>query len=422
MSPTLNRRRFMQGTAAIGGISLAGLAGCIGDDDGEVVDPDISPDDYEPMLGILQPESGDLGDLGTPIADAAELPAILIERDTDWNVDVQREDSETVPEAGISAAESLVAGGYPMMTGAAASNVSLPIAEDVAGPNEMVMCSPASTSPDLTTANDNGFFFRTAPSDALQGAVMAEIAFEDRGWETASTLHLNDPYGQALSDVFVDTYEELGGEIFEAEAFEPEQPSYVSALESVLADEPDFLMLVAFPVSGVQIFRDFYSGWDDDYPVMITDGLIESGLPDDVDNPMDNVMGTAPAAEGPEADAFAQFYEEEYGTGPGVFNAHAFDASSVLLLANLRAGENTGATIRDMMFDIANPNGGDTFGPSSLDEAVEVASSGEPLTYEGASSIVEFDDEGDMTAVSYDVYEFGDWEINVVDTLDFEAE
>ena len=376
--------------------------------------------DREIMLGVLQPESGDLAELGAPIADAAELPAIQLgDADSPFEVDTQREDSQTLSEAGISAAMSLVDAGYPMFTGAAASDVTIPVAQEVAVPNQVVMCSPASTSPDITDLADDGFVFRTAPSDALQGVVMAELAYEDRGWEEAATFALNDAYGQALEAVFAESFEELGGTITGSEAFEPEQPSYTSALESALADDPEVMIVIAFPVSGIQIFRDFYADFDPDLPVMVTDGLIEDGLAESVDNPMDNVLGTAPAADGPEVETFAELYEDEFARSPGVFNAHAYDASAVMILANARAGTNDGAAVRDEMEAVANPNG-ETVGPSNFPEAVELAADGEAVTYEGASSPVEFDENGDMRSVSFDIFEFGDFEIETVEQVDFE--
>ncbi len=416
------RRRVLGGIGATGAIAFAG---CIGGDDpvddeeaDEVEAPGTDPDDRAIMHGILQPETGDLGELGTPIADAAELPARQLEaEDSPFEIDVQREDSQTESEAGISRAEDLVAAGYPSFTGAAASDVTIPVAESVAIPEEVVMISPASTAPEITDL-DGDYVLRTAPSDALQGVVMAELGYEDRGWETAATMHLNDAYGQALNAEFTNAFEELGGEVTDEVPFEPEQSSYTSELESALADDPDFLMVVAFPVSGVQLFRDFYGDFEE-LPIMVTDGLIEDGLPDDVDNPMDNVIGTSPAAAGPEADAFADLYEDEYGTSPGVFNAQAYDASAVQILANIRGGENDGSSISEQIRPITD-SGGEVVGPSNFAEAVELAADGEEIEYQGASSPVVFDENGDMTAVGYDIYEFGDFEIEVVDSIDFE--
>ncbi len=433
--------------AGIGGSSAFALAGCLGDDelpddeldqvdddddDDDPVDDDTDDDDTddteededdrEVMVGVLQPVTGDLGDLGGPIRDAAILPGIqLDDADVPFDIDIREEDSQTDPEAGLSAAEALVDAGYPAVTGAAASGVTIPVAQQVAVPNEMVMCSPASTAPEITDLDDDGFVFRTAPSDALQGEVMAEVGYEEEGFETASTLHLNNDYGQQLSDSFVDAFTDLGGEVSDEVAFEAEQPSYTAELQAALGDDPELLMIVGYPDSGEQIFRDYYADFDADETVMVTDGLREPSLPVDVDNPMENVIGTAPLAAGPEEEFFTDLYEDEFGAEPGVFTAQAYDATAVLILANVAAGDNDGPAIRDSVRDVANPNG-EEVGPSTLDEAVEMVADGEEINYQGASSPVDFDENGDMQTVTYEIFEFHADGIDTVETVDFEAE
>ena len=445
MRRTLKRRRVLTG---IGGATLVGLTGCLDDDDDPAddgVDPDddadddVDPDDdtdedadddtdedvdtdRDLMVGVLQPTTGDLGDLGGPIRDAAVLPGIQLEdADIGFGIDIRDEDSQTDPEAGISAAEALVDAGYPGITGAAASGVTIPVAQNVAVPNEVVMISPASTAPEITDLDDDDFVFRTAPSDALQGEVMAELAYEDRGYESASTFHLNNDYGQQLSDSFVDGFEGLGGEVTTTVAFEPEQPSYTSLLQDALDDEPEVMIVIGYPDSGEQIFRDYYSDFDGEQTIMVTDGLRDGNLPANVDNPMENVIGTAPLAAGPEEEFFAELYEEEYGSSPGVFNAQAYDATAVLLLANVAAGDNDGAAIRDAVREVANPNG-EEVGPENLDEAIEMVANGEEVNYQGASSAVDFDDNGDMIAVTYEIFEFSEEGVDTVEEIEFEAE
>lgn len=187
---------------------------------------------------------------------------------------------------------------------------------------------------------------------------------------------------------------------------------------------PDSVMVVGFPQSGIQLFRDFYQEYEQDHPdldIIVPDGLIDEDLPGDVDNDMNNVTGTAPAADGPGADFFAGLYEDEYDEGPSVFNSHAYDAMAVSVLAAVAAGENDGAAIRDRMATVANPEG-EEFGPEDLDEAIETVAAGDDINYVGASSSVDFDPNGDMSAVSYDIMDFEDGEFSVIDTIEFEAE
>ncbi len=400
----LSRRRVLAGIGATGALSVAG---CLGED----VDADA-------MVGTLLPVTGDLGDLGAPIRDAAILPETQLEDEgVEFTIDIRQEDTETEPEVGISGAQALVDAGYPSITGAASSSVTIAVAEDVYMPNEVVGISPASTSPEITDM-DGDYLLRTCPSDAWQGDVMADIA-ADEGVETAATFFLNNDYGQGLNDSFVESFEdEFDGEILEEVAFEPEQPSYDSELESALGDEPELLMIVGYPDSGEQIFRDFYADFDDGTTIMVPDGLQSNDLPGDVDNPMENVLGTAPSAVGPGNDAFTELYEDEYGTDPGVFNAQAYDATAIHILAQLSADDLSGSAVSDQIREIANPNG-EVVDPENLAEGLEMAANGTEIEYQGASGEVVFDEDGDLEAVTYDIFEFDMDGYDVIEQYEF---
>ncbi len=393
MARTPNRRQVL---ATIGAGTLATVAGCSGGSDGRTV-----------QLGVIGPQTGDLSSVGVPIINAGELPATRLQNaDVSINFDVSTEDTETDPVTGVSAANSLVNQGYPMVTGALASNVTREIAREVFIPGEVTMCSPASTARTLTELDDNGFFFRTAPSDQLQGKLLAEVAQTRLEATTASTLYLNDAYGQAIEGIFADAFTDLGGEIFERVSFEPQQASYVSRLQTVLEPDPDMLLLIGFPDTGIDLFNDFYSEFDTDIDILVSDGLIDRTLPNDVGNNLPNVIGTVPSANGPHVDAFTTQYESEYDAAPGPFNAHAYDASAALILANVAAGENSGPAVRDQMRAVTSGEGS-TYGPDELVDAVQAVSEGEAVVYEGASSTVQFDENGDISASTYDIRRYG---------------
>lgn len=402
MSYTVDRRTVLKSAAAAGVATT--LAGCAG-----------GGSEADVRVGVLQPVTGDLGNLGAPIRDAGILPGSQL-ADTDYTIDIREEDTETTPEVGIERAQALADAGYPSVTGAASSGVTIAVAEDVFFPEEVVGISPASTSPDITPMNGD-YLLRTAPTDALQGVVAAELAFEDEGLETASTLYVNNDYGQGLSDAFVESYEDLGGEVFETEAFEQEQSSYDSVLDSVLADDPDMLYVIGYPASGEQIFRDFYENYDaESTTILVSDGLQDNSLPGNVDNPMTNVLGTAPAAVGPGRDFFDDLFEDEYGSEPGVFTAQAYDATAVHILAQLRADELSGSAVSEQIREVANP-GGEVIEPDSLADGLDMAANGDEIQYQGASGTVEFDENGDLSAASFDIFEFSDEGYSVTDQL-----
>ncbi|WP_407652228.1 ABC transporter substrate-binding protein [Halomicrococcus gelatinilyticus] len=187
---------------------------------------------------------------------------------------------------------------------------------------------------------------------------------------------------------------------------------------------PDMLVVIGYPQSGIQLFRDLYGQGQGDLDVLVPDGLQDSALPQQVGNPMDNVTGTAPAAAGPNQQAFRQLYQDEYNSAPGVFTSQSYDSMAILILANAAAGENSGPAIKEQMRRIANP-GGQDFGPQNFVDAVEAAANGDDINYQGASSVTDFDENGDPASAAYDVWQFApqtDAGIEVVNTRRFESQ
>ncbi|WP_076429704.1 ABC transporter substrate-binding protein [Haladaptatus litoreus] len=187
---------------------------------------------------------------------------------------------------------------------------------------------------------------------------------------------------------------------------------------------PDVINVIGYPQSGIQLFRDYYKNTDGSHDIIVPDGLLDADLPKEVSNDMQNVTGTAPAASGPNQEAFTEMYRDEYDSAPGVFTAHSYDAVAILILANAAAGANDGEKIRDQMRRVANP-GGQKFGPENFVEAVEAAARGEDINYQGASSVVDFNEKGDPASAAYNVWKFApdtDAGSETVDTINFEGD
>ncbi|WP_323676404.1 ABC transporter substrate-binding protein [Halorubellus sp. PRR65] len=168
---------------------------------------------------------------------------------------------------------------------------------------------------------------------------------------------------------------------------------------------PDMLTVVGYPEDGIQLFRDFYSSYGDDTDILIPDGLRDGDLPGQVGNDMSNITGTAPAAGGPNQEAFTSLFEDEYGESPGVFSTQSYDSVAIGILANAAAGENSGTAIRDQMRNVANP-GGMEVGVENFVEGVEAAANGEDINFQGTSSSVNFDQNGDPASAAYAIWNF----------------
>jgi len=190
-------------------------------------------------IGILLPETGNLASVGQPMIQAAELPVMEVNNaDVDLTVNAQVEDTETTPNAGSSAANRLVSAGVPSVCGTASSGVNVPVSESVFIPNEVVGCSPSSTALSVTNLEDDDFIFRTAPSDILQGRVMAQVTAERLEASSAVTLYVNNDYGQQLSERFAGVFEEsFDGEVFRQLGYNQGESSYTSVVQDALAPQ-----------------------------------------------------------------------------------------------------------------------------------------------------------------------------------------
>ena len=187
-------------------------------------------------VGILLPETGNLASVGEGMINAAEIPAAQVnESDLDLEVETQLEDTNTDPNTGIQAANALVNAGVPYVCGAASSGVNVPISQEALIPNQVVGCSPSSTALSVTNLEDDDYIFRTAPSDLLQGRVMAQVASEELGAETAATLYVNNDYGQQLSEQFSSVFEdEFDGTVTNQVAYNQNEDSYTTVVQEAL--------------------------------------------------------------------------------------------------------------------------------------------------------------------------------------------
>ncbi|MDZ7910179.1 MAG: ABC transporter substrate-binding protein [Gemmobacter sp.] len=123
------------------------------------------------------------------------------------------------------------------------SGVTGAVLQNVARPNGIVMISPSATSPALTTAEDDGLFFRTAPSDARQGEIMADI-LSDRGVKSVAVTYTNNDYGKGMADAFAAAFAAKGGAVTLSSPHEDGKADY-SAEVAALASAGGEVLVVA---------------------------------------------------------------------------------------------------------------------------------------------------------------------------------
>ena len=361
-------------------------------------------------VGALMAMTGDLQAYGEGIVRGVYLAAAEANAAggvLDGEVTVSVGDTQTAPQPAIDAAKKLVSiEGVAGIVGALSSGNTIPVATSVTGPEGVVMISPASTSPAITTLDDGDFLFRTAPSDAFQGIALAEVV-QGAGYTDLAIIYVNNDYGEGLNDSFTQAFEAAGGTISGSVPYEPGKPSYRGELQQLASDGAEALVVIGYPENGVTILRQaLEEGFFTKF--VFTDGMKAPEIVEQVGAEyLNGSIGTVPQAitDSDSFQAFQSLYEAEYGElPPKPYIDGAYDATFVLLAAIQKAGTTDGAAVRDALREVANPPGVEvTVGEFA--KAKELIAAGEDIDYVGASGSINFDEAGDVAGT------FAEWTI-----------
>lgn len=373
----------------------------------------------EPLkVGAVVPMTGDLQAYGDVSRKGVELAVELINKDggvLGAPVELVVGDTQTNPQQGVDAAQKLVTvNGADALVGALSSGVTIPVAQSVAKVEGVPQISGASTSPVITTLDDDDFLFRTVPSDAFQGVALAEVA-KEAGADGVAVMYVNNDYGKGLAENFAKAFEKAGGKVTESVPFEKNQASYRGELQKAAGGgDADRLLLIAYPESGTTILRQALEGGFFD-SFLFSDGLKANELPDNIGGGhLDGTLGTSPKAMATDAtNAFHDAWLAKYGSeSEKPYHDNIFDATMLIALAAQKAGSTDPKAIRDALRDVANPPG-EQVGPADWAKAVALLKAGKDIDYVGAAGSQNFDDQGDV-AGTFELFEIKDGKINQV--------
>jgi ABC-type branched-subunit amino acid transport system substrate-binding protein len=373
-----------------------------------------------PVIGTVLPVTGDLEIFGPTMRLAVDL---AVEEINDaggvlgQTLTLVHEDSATDSQTGVTAAEKLIdVDGAQAIIGAAASTVSLPILEGVTSPGKVVQISPASTSPAFTDFNADladeadRFFFRTAPSDALQGVAGALWAYNDKGWRNVAILARADPYGQGLAEVFADSFVALGGTITARVDYDITATVFDTELTTIFASNPEAVWWVAFPGEGELIMQDWWANpawrgpawlWSEGTKAQaLVDNLLGQGID------VTGMEGTAPVTALAALDNFETFKTSFENANPGedlvLFEQQNYDAVYLIALAMQAGGSVASQSIRDNLKAVSSPPG-TVITPGEWGKALTELAAGNDVNYQGAAGFVNFDEFGDVGS-DYEVW------------------
>lgn len=285
------------------------------------------------------------------------------------------------------------------IVGALCTGATIAAANNAGIPGGVVMVSPASTAPAVSELDDNDLVFRTVPSDAFQGEMLAKLVL-DKGISEVAVTYVNNDYGRGLADAFTTTFEAEGGTVAANLAHEDNRADYRSELGSLSATGTEALVVLAYAdTSGQTIMRQAYeSGMFTQYigaDGMVGDSLVEA-IGADV---LEGMIATRPGSPDiPGAELFEAMATEAGIDPSAVFAAQAYDAAFLLALAIEQNGSAEREGLSQALRSVASAPG-EVILPGEWEKAVELISQGVEINYEGASGSHEFDENGDVPGV-----------------------
>ncbi|CAQ00647.1 ABC transporter substrate-binding protein [Clavibacter sepedonicus] len=387
--------------AVAGALVLAGCSGGSGDGGGTTGDGGL-----DLKVGTILPQTGSLAVLGPP-----EFAGVHLAED-DINAAkagitmtvTDKDSGDATTDIASQSATSLIADGNSAIIGAASSGVSKTFIDQVVSAN-VVQLSPANTAPEFSTYKDNGYYWRTAPSDVLQGRILGNKILQD-GKTNVSILYMNDAYGKGLRENIKKTLEAGGASIAAEATFEPSSTDFNSAITSVLAPNPDALVVISF--DEIKTIADQLASKGFDFSNFYgTDG--NYGVIKETDTNVD-IAGAQFTNPGVEAKEDFQGRLQDMVKADGdpalsVFSyaAESYDGTTLLALAALQGKATDGPTLKDNLQSVSE--GGTKC--TTFADCAKLIEAGTDIDYDGISGPITFDENGDPTEAYVSVYKYG---------------
>jgi branched-chain amino acid transport system substrate-binding protein len=347
------------------------------------------------VLGTLLPQTGDLAFLGPPefagvdaaVADINAAGGVLGQQVTQ----VKADSGDGTPDIAGQGVDKLLNADADVIIGAAASSVSLSVIDKIVNAGA-VEFSPANTSPAFDTYDDKGLYFRTSPSDVLQGAVLGNLVVKD-GYKNVAIMARQDSYGEGLAKQVEETIKDQGGHVAVKTLYSADATNYTAEINKVAASKPDALVLIAFEettkivpgliakgVGPQDIQTYFVDGNTADYSKEFDPGTLKG------------VKATFPTPPKLTNDLKQKLLKADPKLKDFTYGPQSYDATIMTALAATAAGDDSGKSIAAQLIAISK----DGTQCSEYSECVDLLDNGEDIDYEGVSGPCDLNDTGSV--------------------------
>ena len=347
--------------------------------------------DNQIKIGVILGFTGPIESLAPVMAKSAEMAMDEVNKsgnfmDGSSQLIPVRADSTCVDAAAAqAAAERLITSEkISAIMGADCSGVTTAVLKNVAMPNGVLMISPSATSPGLSTEPDNDLFFRTAPSDARQGEVIADLLME-KGFKTAALTHTNNDYGKGLAASIKSNYEAKGGTITISASHEDGKGDYSSEVAALAQASGDILIVAGYLDQGGKGIIQASLDADAFNKFFLPDGMIGDSLPKAIGPDLNGSIGSVPGTDSPGAAKYSELAKAA-GFESGPYGPESYDAAALIMLAMEAAKSTDSNVFKNNVMDIANAPGEKIY-PGELSKALNLIKEGKDIDYVGATAL-----------------------------------
>ncbi len=368
-------------------------------------------------MGTIFAQTGAAATIGPPAIAAANLAVADINA-ANMGIHInliQKDSGDTSTNIATQSVTSLLASNVTAIVGTEQSSVTKTIVDQIAKAG-VVQISPANTSPEFSTYESNHFYWRTTPSDVLQGRVLAQKILKD-GPTSVAILCQNDSYGQGLKDSVVKEISDGGGNVTAEICFDPKAASYAAEVGKALASKPDALVVISFDQIKQIVPELAKAGFDfrTFYGVDANFGVIDQKFTNvDIAGAQFTNSGVQPTADFA-ARVTAQATKDGMPLKVMSFAAETYDAVVLVALAALQGKAVDGTTIKNNLQSVSD--GGTKV--TTFDEAAKLIAAGKNLDYDGLSGPITFASNGDPQQAYISVFKYGPGNTTAFESAEF---
>ncbi len=403
----MNRSTKTMRLAAVAATSALVLAACGGgDDDGGGGDDagKVAKGDGTLTVGSLLPSTGDLAFLGPPefagvdlaVKDINEAGGVL-GKDV---VATKADSGDGTPKIAPGSVDKLLSANVDTVIGAASSSVSLSVIDKIINAG-VVHFSPANTSTAFDTYDDKGMYFRTAPSDVLQGNVLGNLVLQD-GAKSVAILARQEAYGEALADNVEKTIKDQGGNVAAKVLYSVDATSYTSEIQKIKDAKPDAIVLISFN-EATKVIPGFESAGigPQDVQTYFVDGNTADYSKDFPKGTLEGIKATYPGAQLKD-DFKNRMLEVDPKLKDFTYGPESYDATVMSALAAEAAKNDSGEAIASELVNISR----DGEKCSTFADCVKLVKDGTDIDYEGVSGPVDLNKTGSPSKATIGIFEY----------------